>query len=158
MSSSVRRLLAAAALGRVPLLGVLEQQAPHRDRRDREEVAAALPLDVALVDESFERLVNQRGGLEGVVGALPAQVAAREAPQLVVDERDQRVELAAADRAAQRLVDPRPRVGGVHRPSGEPILAQPSRATGTFGAVVRGHGGTSAGSRRSAEHEEIRRS
>ena len=60
--------------------------------RDREEVGAVLPLDVLPVDQAQVRLVDERGRLEDVPGTLAGHAAGRDAPQLLVDERRQRLE------------------------------------------------------------------
>jgi hypothetical protein len=78
---------------------VVDEDAAHGLGRDAEEVRAVLPLHLALVDELEVRLVDEGGGLEGVVGALAPQVARGELMQFAVDEREQvlqRVAVAAA--------------------------------------------------------------
>lgn len=52
-------------------------------------MGAALPLHLALVHQADERLVDERGGLQGVVGALAAHVVGGQAAQVVVEEDDQ---------------------------------------------------------------------
>jgi hypothetical protein len=52
----------------------------------------ALPVHVGDVDQAQVRLVNERRGLEGMVRALVAHVAMRDALQFGVDERDQLLE------------------------------------------------------------------
>jgi hypothetical protein len=64
-------------------------------------VRAVLPTDAFHLDEPQVRLVEERGGLQGVARTLVAHVLACEAAQLLVNDRDQRLEgglLAAAPR------------------------------------------------------------
>ncbi len=51
-----------------------------------------LPVDVLDVDEAQKRLVDQFGRLHAVVRTLAEQAPTRDAPQLVVDERQQRIQ------------------------------------------------------------------
>jgi hypothetical protein len=62
-------------------------------------VRAALPFDALLAGQPQIGLVDERRGVQRVVGPLEAQLFARELAQLVVDERVdacQRVGVAAA--------------------------------------------------------------
>ena len=61
-------------------------------RGHAEEVGAVLPLHARLIDHPHVRLVDERGRLQRVAGALAAQVVGREAAQLRVDERQQLVQ------------------------------------------------------------------
>ena len=72
--------------------GVIDQDASHDLRRDREEVRAIGPLHVFLIDETNVSFVYERGGLKSVAFSLPAHVAAGEPVQFVVDQRIQLVE------------------------------------------------------------------
>ena len=72
--------------------GLVNQYAPHGLRGDGEEVRAVLPTHAALVNESHVSFVDERGGLQSVVGALAAHVAVREPVQLLLNEREQLVE------------------------------------------------------------------
>ena len=76
---------AAAALGEVAAGVVLEDVAHHAGGK-RVEVGAVVPGDFALVEEAEVDLVDERGGLEGVVVALAAHVAAGDSVELLVDE------------------------------------------------------------------------
>ena len=67
-------------------------------RRDRNEVAAALPVDGAFCQTQVG-FVDKRGWLKRVAGTFPSHVGARESVQLCVDQRQQlftRVRLPAA--------------------------------------------------------------
>ena len=79
------------ALLRVARPGVLDQHAAHHPRRHAEQVGTVLPVDL-LAGETQQRLVDQRGRLQGVIGALAAQLDPGQPPQLVVDGREQLVE------------------------------------------------------------------
>jgi len=57
---------------------VVDKNAPHHVRGNRKEMRAVLPPDLPLVDQLEIRLVDEGGGGEGVVGALAAQVTARQ--------------------------------------------------------------------------------
>ena len=68
---------------------------------DRQEMSARLPLDAIDLDELEIGLVDECGGAEGVAAALVAELAARDAPELVVDQGDELVQgLPVAVRAA----------------------------------------------------------
>jgi hypothetical protein len=54
-------------------------------------VGAVLPIDLALVYQPQKRLVDQRRRLQRVTGTLAAQIAARQAAQLLIDDRRQPV-------------------------------------------------------------------
>lgn len=68
---------------------VVDQDAPHHPARDGEEVRPVLPLAAGLVDQPDERLVDERGGLQGVRRVLAAHALAGDAPQVVVKRREQ---------------------------------------------------------------------
>jgi hypothetical protein len=55
-------------------------------------MCAVLPVDTSLIDQLQVGLVDQCGGLEGVVGSFPPQLARCDAAQLVVNERQQSIE------------------------------------------------------------------
>jgi hypothetical protein len=82
----------APALFRLSAAGVTDQDAPHHLGGDAEELGAILPVDLVLIDEPEINLVHQRGRLEGVIGAFPAEEADGLAVQLFVDQRKQRLE------------------------------------------------------------------
>ena len=85
-------MCAAAALGVPVPPRVIDQNAPHNLRRDREEVRTIGPLHVLLIHETNVSFIDERGGLKGVALSFPAHVAARESVQFVVDQRIQLVE------------------------------------------------------------------
>jgi hypothetical protein len=94
----------ATALRRVPRAGVIDQDAAHHPRGDREELRAALPPPVALFAEAEPRLVHERGGLQRVALPLPPQHERRLPAELRVDEaydRVARLDVARAPRAQQ---------------------------------------------------------
>jgi hypothetical protein len=71
---------------------VIDQNAPHDLRGDREKVRTIGPVDVPLIDQANVGFVDEGGGLECVTSSLPAHVAAREAMQFFIDQRVQLVE------------------------------------------------------------------
>ena len=71
---------------------VVDQNASHDLRRDREEMRTIGPVHVSLIDETDVSFVNQGGGLKCVTFSLAAHVAAREPVQFFVDQRIQLVE------------------------------------------------------------------
>jgi hypothetical protein len=81
--------LTAVALRGSATARVVDKDAPHHVRRNRKEVRAVLPPDLPLVDELQIRFVDKGRGSERVVGALAAQVGARQPAQFVVDGVDQ---------------------------------------------------------------------
>ena len=70
----------AAAFEGVLRAGVVDKDAAHELGGDAEEVGAALPGYAGLVDELHVCFVDEGGGLEGVVGALPAHVIGGDLP------------------------------------------------------------------------------
>ena len=86
---------AAAAFGITPRARVIHQNQPHQLRRHCEEMRAILPAHRALPDQAQINLVDQRAGLQRVSGALPPQVAVRQAMQFLVNQRHQPVERRA---------------------------------------------------------------
>ncbi len=55
-------------------------------------MGAVLPLHVALVHQPEVSFVNQCRALQSMIGALPAQVPARQTPQFAINERRQVLE------------------------------------------------------------------
>ena len=90
-SSSVTRGRAPAALLRAARARALDQDLPHRVRRDGAEVRAVLPALRPILQQPQIRLVDERRRLQRLPGTLAAQIARRQAPQLLVDDRQQRV-------------------------------------------------------------------
>ena len=71
---------------------MIDEHAPHDLRRERQELLAVLPFEHALTGEPDERLVDERGALQGVIAAFARHLAAREAAHVVIDERPERFE------------------------------------------------------------------
>jgi len=71
---------------------MVDENPPHHLRGDAKKVRATLPVDVALFDKTQVRLVDERGGLEGVTVPLTVQLTRSDATQLAVDERQQAIE------------------------------------------------------------------
>src|SRR5439155_2580743 len=70
--------------------GGLDEDAAHGLGGGGEEVSTAVPATVvASPDQPKVCLMNQGGGLEGVVGGLTGHARGGELPQLVVHEREQ---------------------------------------------------------------------
>ena len=59
---------------------------------DGAEVRAVLPAARLVLHQAHVRLVDERGRLQRLTGALAAEVARREPTQLLVDDRQQRVD------------------------------------------------------------------
>jgi hypothetical protein len=96
---------AGAALFGNAIARVVDEDAAHHHRGEPDELRAVGPVDLPLVDQPQVGFVHQRGGLQGVPGPLLTQVAARQSPQFVVDDRKQLVErsLIAAAPLDQQL-------------------------------------------------------
>ena len=98
------RLRAAAPLLIVLRPREVDEDAAHQARRHRQEMDAVLPVDLLRADQAQVGLVDQRGRLQAVPGALASHAAARDAMQLLVDERHQLLEggfVAATPREQQ---------------------------------------------------------
>ena len=78
-----------ATLSRVMRAGMIDQDLPHHACGDSIKVRAIFPARLAIIDHTEIRFVNERGGLQRVVGALALQIPAREGPQLLVNQRHQ---------------------------------------------------------------------
>lgn len=99
----------SAALFAVFGAGVIDQDAAHDLGGDAVEVGAVLPADVALVHQFEEGFMDDPGALQGVAGALTAEIGAGEPVQLGVDQRHQLVEgravaVAPADEQGAHVV------------------------------------------------------
>ena len=70
----------------------IHEHAAHHTGRHREEMRAILPLHVTDIDELEVRLVDERGGLEGVPVSLVPHVAPGDAAKLRMDYRDELLE------------------------------------------------------------------
>jgi hypothetical protein len=84
---------------------MVDEYAPHHDRCQADELRAILPVDALLVDQPQVGFVDERGRLEGMVRALPSQVAGGDPAKLVVDERQHPLAgvLVAVGRVEQQL-------------------------------------------------------
>jgi hypothetical protein len=74
-----------------PSARMLHENSPHRAGGDGEEVDAIRPCDVR-ADQTLVGFVDERGRLHGMRAGLAPQLAARQAFELVVDERDHLIE------------------------------------------------------------------
>src|SRR5262245_21710357 len=84
--------LAAAALQRIARAGALDQDLPHRVRRDRADVRAILPAFGAIFQELQVGLVHERRRLKRLPRTLSLEIVRRQPPQFAVDEGHQRLE------------------------------------------------------------------
>ena len=82
--------LTAASRG-LMLARIVDQDAAHRARRDREELSAIDPLRVCLSGEPHVRLVHDGGGGQRVTTRFGPQLSVRDAFQLAVDQRHELV-------------------------------------------------------------------
>ena len=101
---------AAAALFAASPTGVIDDDAAHQCRGDREEVSAVLPVHVALSEQLDVGLADYGCRLQAIVPPFAGKMAGGDGAQLVVDERDQTLErvLAALLPLKQRPRDLRP--------------------------------------------------
>jgi hypothetical protein len=67
---------------------VVYQDLTHQPGCYGEEMRTALPVLLLLANHAEIDLVNQRGRLQGVIGAFAAHIPARDFPQFWVDQRD----------------------------------------------------------------------
>jgi hypothetical protein len=81
---------AAGSAASPVLAGVVDENLAHDVGGEADELGAAAPVDVlaGLTEVGF---VDERGGLEGVVGALTTRVGLSEAMELGVDKGKQAV-------------------------------------------------------------------
>jgi hypothetical protein len=88
---------------------MVDQDPAHDASRDRKEMDAVLPADVLGPDQPDVRLVDERGRLKAVAGALPGQAAPRNLVELTVHERNQSLEgcLVAISPIVQQCGDSR---------------------------------------------------
>jgi hypothetical protein len=87
------------ALGGAPRPGVIDEDAAHHLGRYREELDAILPSGI-LRAEPQVGFVNEVGGLQCVTGVLAPHIAVSSAPQLCVNEREERTR--SADEVARQ--------------------------------------------------------
>ena len=71
---------------------IVDQNLPHELRGDGEKMSTILPLWQVLLGQAYVRFMNQRGALQGVIGAFLLKIAAGDAVEFVIDERHQRIE------------------------------------------------------------------
>ena len=83
---------AAAAFGVAAGPRIVDENAPHDLRGQREEVGAIVEIRPPLIDQPEVRFVDERAGLQGMIGAFAAHQAMGHAMQLVVNELDQTIE------------------------------------------------------------------
>jgi hypothetical protein len=70
-------------------LGVVEKDSAHGLGGSGEEVGLVLPREFAALEQAEVGLVDEGGGLEGVVGALGGHALVRDGAELVVDESEE---------------------------------------------------------------------
>ena len=75
---------------------MVEEHTPHKLRGDAEEMTSILPIDLALIEQTQIRLVDDRSDLEPIVPPFADQAARRKHTQFVVNERHQLVERVSA--------------------------------------------------------------
>jgi hypothetical protein len=83
---------ARCTLLRPPRDGMVQQHLAHHARRRREEMGAVPPLHLMELRQLQIGLVDQRGGVERVVGPLAAESPTGNPLELVVDDGKHRVE------------------------------------------------------------------
>ena len=87
--------------------GMLEDDPPHHLSGHTEELSPILPLDPVLIDQLEEGLVDQSGGLQGVILPLVSHVPLRLSVQLIVDHGHEVLEggLISAAPVQEQLCD-----------------------------------------------------
>jgi hypothetical protein len=71
---------------------VVDQNVAHHLRSHSKEVRAILPINFLLTGQTKIGLVHESGSLQRVAIALTLNVAMRNAPQFVIDQRRQSIE------------------------------------------------------------------
>ena len=71
---------------------MVDQHPSHQLGRDGEELRAVLPVGVLLIHELEVGLVDERRGLQRVLGPLSPEMRVRDPVQFLVDERHQVIE------------------------------------------------------------------
>lgn len=101
-------LKVAAAFVGLPGAGVIDQDVPHRFRRERQEMRPVRKLCLRSAEDPEVRLVDERGRLQRMVPALALQVAPGHAMQFRIDDRQELVgrTSVAGTGAAEQLRDP----------------------------------------------------
>jgi hypothetical protein len=82
----------AAALVGETRSRVIDQNPAHQTGSNAKEVCAVTPLDVPLIDQADVHLMYQRGWLQRVFSDFTTHLRGRDAPEVVINERDQLVE------------------------------------------------------------------
>ena len=72
--------------------GMVDEDLAHELRGDAEEMDAALPGGLALVDEAHVGFMDEGSGLQGVVATFAAEVALGQTAEFLVDERRELIE------------------------------------------------------------------
>ena len=83
---------------------MVDQDATHHFRRQREEVRAILPIGVTLVDESQVRFVDQSRRLQEVPRPLPPKAGRRPTAEFLMNHTNQfvpRSEIAPTPRVEE---------------------------------------------------------
>ena len=73
-----------ATFGGDTVARVIDEDPPHHHGSQRHELRAIRPVDPTLIDQAHECFMDERGGLEGVIGALATHVARGEPPKLAI--------------------------------------------------------------------------
>ena len=73
---------------------MIDEELTHHPRSEREKVRAIFDAEVVRPNHAKVRLVNQRGGLQGVLSGLIAKVMLRETAELGVHESEERIDRA----------------------------------------------------------------
>ena len=71
---------------------MIHQDAPHQAARHRKEVCSILPADFLYLEQTQVRLVDKSTRLKRMARAFSCHIAAGQASEFRVDERDQLVE------------------------------------------------------------------
>ena len=83
----------ASLPGAVPA-GVVDQDSAHHPRGHPKKMCSIVQIDLALVDKPQVHLMNQRRGLQGVIGPLAPKLTRGHAAELRIDEWQQLIERA----------------------------------------------------------------
>ena len=70
----LQRYRPAPPLPALPSPRLVDHDAPHHTRRNREEMRAVLPIDVTLIHEPDVRLMDQRRRRQRAIAALACQM------------------------------------------------------------------------------------
>ena len=78
---------ASASLGRILASRMFDQDLSHGRCRQGHEMSPVFPGGLGLIDKSKKNFMDKCGGLEGMIGSLPAHVRTRQPMQFVIDDR-----------------------------------------------------------------------